>query len=169
MFLWLKGSTTFEYTHQEQPSLPLWEMILHAWSAAPSWKKMWSSEFWEVRVSRYIYESFLFFFLCEYTCVLFGTDKQLVELIHAKALEALKGNQQSPLRYQSVTVFLRGELSAVFGKLSTPWSLVQLNSLINYWCNILNEPLYYLNWNLYLNVTKRKLMFLKGSKGHKNK
>lgn len=70
-------------------------------------------------MSRYIYESF-FFFLCEYTCVLFGTDKQLVELIHAKALEALKGNQQSPLRYQSVTVFLRGELSAVFGKLSTP-------------------------------------------------
>uniref|UniRef100_A0A665WIM5 Minichromosome maintenance domain containing 2 n=1 Tax=Echeneis naucrates TaxID=173247 RepID=A0A665WIM5_ECHNA len=37
-------------------------------------------------------------------------DKQLVELIHVNALDVLKGYQQSSLRYQSVTVFLRDEL-----------------------------------------------------------
>lgn len=37
-----------------------------------------------------------------------STDKQLVELAHAKALDALKTHQQSALRYQSVTLFLRG-------------------------------------------------------------
>nr|XP_040023274.1 minichromosome maintenance domain-containing protein 2 [Gasterosteus aculeatus aculeatus]XP_040023275.1 minichromosome maintenance domain-containing protein 2 [Gasterosteus aculeatus aculeatus]XP_040023276.1 minichromosome maintenance domain-containing protein 2 [Gasterosteus aculeatus aculeatus] len=37
-------------------------------------------------------------------------DKQLVELIHLKALDALSAHQQSPLRYQSVTLFLRDEL-----------------------------------------------------------
>ncbi|XP_061569387.1 minichromosome maintenance domain-containing protein 2 [Cololabis saira] len=37
-------------------------------------------------------------------------DKQLVELIHVKALDALRGHQQSSLRYQSVTLFLRDEL-----------------------------------------------------------
>ncbi|KAK2859450.1 hypothetical protein Q5P01_004070 [Channa striata] len=37
-------------------------------------------------------------------------DKQLVELIHVKALDALTAHQQSSLRYQSVTVFLRDEL-----------------------------------------------------------
>ncbi len=36
------------------------------------------------------------------------TDKQLVELIHVKALDALSAHQQSSLRYQSVTLFLRG-------------------------------------------------------------
>ncbi|XP_008286662.1 MCM domain-containing protein 2-like, partial [Stegastes partitus] len=34
-------------------------------------------------------------------------DKQLVELIHVKALDVLSGRQQSSLRYQSVTLFLR--------------------------------------------------------------
>uniref|UniRef100_A0A3Q1FH37 Minichromosome maintenance domain-containing protein 2 n=1 Tax=Acanthochromis polyacanthus TaxID=80966 RepID=A0A3Q1FH37_9TELE len=33
--------------------------------------------------------------------------KQLVELIHVKALDVLRGYQQSSLRYQSVTLFLR--------------------------------------------------------------
>lgn len=37
-----------------------------------------------------------------------STDKQLVELVHVKALDALKGQKQSALRYQSVTLFLRG-------------------------------------------------------------
>ncbi|CAG00661.1 unnamed protein product, partial [Tetraodon nigroviridis] len=37
-------------------------------------------------------------------------DKQLVELVHVKALDALKAQQQSSLRYQSVTLFLRDEL-----------------------------------------------------------
>ncbi|XP_022067067.2 minichromosome maintenance domain-containing protein 2 [Acanthochromis polyacanthus] len=37
-------------------------------------------------------------------------DKQLVELIHVKALDVLRGYQQSSLRYQSVTLFLRDEL-----------------------------------------------------------
>ncbi|XP_047424227.1 minichromosome maintenance domain-containing protein 2 isoform X2 [Mugil cephalus] len=37
-------------------------------------------------------------------------DKQLVELIHVKALDVLSGHQQSSVRYQSVTLFLRDEL-----------------------------------------------------------
>ncbi|XP_056289846.1 minichromosome maintenance domain-containing protein 2 [Pseudoliparis swirei] len=37
-------------------------------------------------------------------------DKQLVELIHVNALDVLSAHQQSPLRYQSVTLFLRDEL-----------------------------------------------------------
>ncbi|XP_028288320.1 minichromosome maintenance domain-containing protein 2 [Parambassis ranga] len=37
-------------------------------------------------------------------------DKQLVELIHVNVLDVLSGRQQSSLRYQSVTLFLRDEL-----------------------------------------------------------
>lgn len=37
-----------------------------------------------------------------------SADKQLVELVHVEALDALKGQKQSALRYQSVTLFLRG-------------------------------------------------------------
>ncbi|CAJ1082214.1 minichromosome maintenance domain-containing protein 2 isoform X2 [Xyrichtys novacula] len=37
-------------------------------------------------------------------------DKQLVELIHVKALDALSAKQQGSFRYQSVTLFLRDEL-----------------------------------------------------------
>ncbi|XP_030611869.1 minichromosome maintenance domain-containing protein 2 isoform X1 [Archocentrus centrarchus] len=37
-------------------------------------------------------------------------DKQLVELIHVKALDVLRSHQQSATRYQSVTLFLRDEL-----------------------------------------------------------
>lgn len=37
------------------------------------------------------------------------TDKQLVELIHVRALNALCAHQQSGPRYQSVTLFLRGK------------------------------------------------------------
>lgn len=44
--------------------------------------------------------------LCVCKCA-FG-DKQLVELIHVKALDGLRGHQQSSLRHQSVTLFLRG-------------------------------------------------------------
>lgn len=39
-----------------------------------------------------------------------GTDKQLVELIHVKALQVLRCCQPSALRYQSITLFLRGGL-----------------------------------------------------------
>uniref|UniRef100_A0A3P9JGM3 Minichromosome maintenance domain-containing protein 2 n=1 Tax=Oryzias latipes TaxID=8090 RepID=A0A3P9JGM3_ORYLA len=62
-------------------------------------------------------------------------DKQLVELIHAKALEALKGNQQSPLRYQSVTVFLRDELcnSMRIGRL---YSVLGIPALVHQWSTI---------------------------------
>lgn len=45
---------------------------------------------------------------CMCTYVLMETDKQLVELIHFKALNALSAHQQNALRYQSVTLFLRG-------------------------------------------------------------
>ncbi|XP_051267367.1 minichromosome maintenance domain-containing protein 2 isoform X2 [Dicentrarchus labrax] len=37
-------------------------------------------------------------------------DKQLVELIHVRALDGLSTHQQNSLRYQSVTLFLRDEL-----------------------------------------------------------
>ncbi|XP_074549968.1 minichromosome maintenance domain-containing protein 2 [Halichoeres trimaculatus] len=37
-------------------------------------------------------------------------DKQLVELIHVKALDALSASKQGSFRYQSVTLFLRDEL-----------------------------------------------------------
>ncbi|XP_057680511.1 minichromosome maintenance domain-containing protein 2 [Corythoichthys intestinalis] len=40
-------------------------------------------------------------------------DKQLVELIHGDALNALRSHQQNSLRYQSVTLFLRDELCNV--------------------------------------------------------
>lgn len=39
-----------------------------------------------------------------------GTDKQLVELIHVKALEVLRPGQPCAHRYQSITLFLRGGL-----------------------------------------------------------
>lgn len=39
---------------------------------------------------------------------LWETDKQLVALIHVRALDVLSAHQQSSLRYQSVTLFLRG-------------------------------------------------------------
>lgn len=41
-------------------------------------------------------------------CVFVETDKQLVELIHVKALDGVSAHQQSSFRYQSVTLFLRG-------------------------------------------------------------
>lgn len=40
------------------------------------------------------------------------TDKQLVELIHEKALEVLSAHQPGALRYQSITLFLRGRLTS---------------------------------------------------------
>lgn len=43
-----------------------------------------------------------------YVCFFLGIDKQLVELIHVKALDVLRGHEQSSMRYQSVTLFLRG-------------------------------------------------------------
>lgn len=45
---------------------------------------------------------------CVCECFFLETDKQLVELIHVKALGVLSAHQQSSLRYQSVTLFLRG-------------------------------------------------------------
>nr|XP_046227269.1 minichromosome maintenance domain-containing protein 2 isoform X2 [Scatophagus argus] len=55
-------------------------------------------------------------------------DKQLVELIHIKALDGVSAHQQSSLRYQSVTLFLRAphKVSASFQELlkataGSPW------------------------------------------------
>ncbi|KAG8009444.1 MCM domain-containing protein 2 [Nibea albiflora] len=55
-------------------------------------------------------------------------DKQLVELIHVKALDGLSAHQQSSLRYQSVTLFLRDphKVSSSFQELlkftaGSPW------------------------------------------------
>ncbi|XP_051267366.1 minichromosome maintenance domain-containing protein 2 isoform X1 [Dicentrarchus labrax] len=55
-------------------------------------------------------------------------DKQLVELIHVRALDGLSTHQQNSLRYQSVTLFLRDPLqvSASFQELlkattGSPW------------------------------------------------
>ena len=52
------------------------------------------------------------------------TDKQLVELIHVKALDALSVHQQSSLRYQSVTLFLRGRSTSDMFTESTAHSII---------------------------------------------
>ncbi|XP_047205249.1 minichromosome maintenance domain-containing protein 2 isoform X1 [Girardinichthys multiradiatus] len=62
-------------------------------------------------------------------------DKQLVELIHVKALDVLRGHQQSSFRYQSVTLFLRDELchSMTIGRL---YRVVGIPSLVYQWPSI---------------------------------
>uniref|UniRef100_A0A3Q2U0T8 Minichromosome maintenance domain-containing protein 2 n=1 Tax=Fundulus heteroclitus TaxID=8078 RepID=A0A3Q2U0T8_FUNHE len=59
-------------------------------------------------------------------------DKQLVELIHADALDGLRGHQQSPFRYQSVTLFLRDELchSMAIGR---RYRVVGIPALVHQW------------------------------------
>lgn len=52
-------------------------------------------------------------------------DKQLVELIHVKALDGLSAYQQSSLRYQSVTLFLRGRSTS---SLQNVWALYRSNT-----------------------------------------
>ncbi|XP_042366553.1 minichromosome maintenance domain-containing protein 2-like [Plectropomus leopardus] len=62
-------------------------------------------------------------------------DKQLVELIHIKALDALRAHQQSSLRYQSVTLFLRDELcnSMRIGRL---YRVLGIPAHVHQWPNI---------------------------------
>ncbi|XP_038149514.1 minichromosome maintenance domain-containing protein 2 [Cyprinodon tularosa] len=62
-------------------------------------------------------------------------DKQLVELIHVEALNALRGHQQSSSRYQSVTLFLRDELchSMTIGRL---YRVVGIPALVHQWPSI---------------------------------
>ncbi|XP_029935177.1 minichromosome maintenance domain-containing protein 2 [Myripristis murdjan] len=62
-------------------------------------------------------------------------DKQLVELIHVKALGNLSAHPQSSLRYQSVTVFLRDELcnSMRIGQL---YRVLGIPAHVHQWPNI---------------------------------
>ncbi|XP_042255268.1 minichromosome maintenance domain-containing protein 2 isoform X1 [Thunnus maccoyii] len=62
-------------------------------------------------------------------------DKQLVELIHVKALNVLSAHQQSALRYQSVTLFLRDELcnSMRIGRL---YRVLGIPAHVHQWPNI---------------------------------
>ncbi|XP_033494255.1 minichromosome maintenance domain-containing protein 2 [Epinephelus lanceolatus] len=62
-------------------------------------------------------------------------DKQLVELIHVKALDVLRAHQQSSLRYQSVTLFLRDELcnSMRIGRL---YRVLGIPAHVHQWPNI---------------------------------
>lgn len=59
-----------------------------------------------------------------------SADKQLVELVHVEALDALKGQKQSALRYQSVTLFLRGRSTSYgFSYLSLQFVLCCIKNL----------------------------------------
>ncbi|XP_026218529.1 minichromosome maintenance domain-containing protein 2 isoform X2 [Anabas testudineus] len=62
-------------------------------------------------------------------------DKQLVELIHVKAQNVLAAQQQSTLRYQSVTLFLRDELcnSMRIGRL---YRVLGIPAHVHQWPNI---------------------------------
>ncbi|XP_040921424.1 minichromosome maintenance domain-containing protein 2 [Toxotes jaculatrix] len=62
-------------------------------------------------------------------------DKQLVELIHVRALDVLNAHQQSSLRYQSVTLFLRDELcnSMRIGRL---YRVLGIPAHVHQWPNI---------------------------------
>ncbi|XP_053198609.1 minichromosome maintenance domain-containing protein 2 [Scomber japonicus] len=62
-------------------------------------------------------------------------DKQLVELISVKALNVLRTHQQSALRYQSVTLFLRDELcnSMRIGRL---YRVLGIPAHVHQWPNI---------------------------------
>lgn len=52
-------------------------------------------------------------------CSVTVTDKQLVELIHVDALDVLGVHPPSSLRYQSVTLFLRGIYSCISALVNT--------------------------------------------------
>uniref|UniRef100_A0A3Q3T1D2 Minichromosome maintenance domain containing 2 n=1 Tax=Mastacembelus armatus TaxID=205130 RepID=A0A3Q3T1D2_9TELE len=66
-------------------------------------------------------------------------DKQLVELIHVKALDVLTAHQQSSLRYQSVNLFLRDELcnSMRIGRL---YRVLGIPAHVHQWPNITWNP-----------------------------
>ncbi|KAM9826973.1 minichromosome maintenance domain-containing protein 2 [Neosynchiropus ocellatus] len=72
-------------------------------------------------------------FLCEKMSVV--VDKQLVDLIHTKVIDALRPRQQSSVRFQSVTFFLRDELcnSMRIGHL---YSVVGIPAHVHQWPNI---------------------------------
>ncbi|KAK1884957.1 Minichromosome maintenance domain containing protein 2 [Dissostichus eleginoides] len=62
-------------------------------------------------------------------------DKQLVEMIHVRALDLLSAHQQSSLRYQSITLFLRDELcnSMRIGRL---YRVLGIPAHVHQWPNI---------------------------------
>ncbi|XP_029955599.1 minichromosome maintenance domain-containing protein 2 [Salarias fasciatus] len=62
-------------------------------------------------------------------------DKQLVELIHAEALDVLTGRHQSSLRYQSVTLFLRDELCNSM-RIGRRYRLLGIPAHVHKWPNI---------------------------------
>ncbi|XP_062235581.1 minichromosome maintenance domain-containing protein 2 isoform X1 [Platichthys flesus] len=62
-------------------------------------------------------------------------DKQLVELIHVKALDVLNGHQQSSLRYQSVTLFLRDELCNLM-RIGRLYRVLGIPAHVHQWPNI---------------------------------
>lgn len=51
---------------------------------------------------------YIYFFFIQFT------DKQLVELMHVKAVDILGVHDAASLRYQSVTLFLRGKCTFCF-------------------------------------------------------
>ncbi|XP_060950093.1 minichromosome maintenance domain-containing protein 2 [Limanda limanda] len=62
-------------------------------------------------------------------------DKQLVELIHVEALDVLNGHQQSSLRYQSVTLFLRDELCNLM-RIGRLYRVLGIPAHVHQWPNI---------------------------------
>ncbi|XP_061821375.1 minichromosome maintenance domain-containing protein 2 [Nerophis lumbriciformis] len=62
-------------------------------------------------------------------------DKQLVELIHVDALKVLSAHQQSPLRYQSVTLFLRDELCNTM-RIGQLYRVIGIPAHVHQWPNI---------------------------------
>ncbi|XP_061777816.1 minichromosome maintenance domain-containing protein 2 isoform X1 [Nerophis ophidion] len=62
-------------------------------------------------------------------------DKQLVELIHVDALKVLSAHQQSPLRYQSVTLFLRDELCNTM-RIGQLYRVIGIPAHVHHWPNI---------------------------------
>ncbi|KAM9712424.1 minichromosome maintenance domain-containing protein 2 [Menidia menidia] len=62
-------------------------------------------------------------------------DKQLVELVHVKALDVLRCRQYSPLRYQSVTLFLRDELCNSM-KLGRPYRVLGIPAHVHQWPSV---------------------------------
>ncbi|KAF7213916.1 minichromosome maintenance domain-containing protein 2 [Nothobranchius furzeri] len=62
-------------------------------------------------------------------------DKQLVELTHVKALDVLRGHQQSSLRYQSITLFLRDELCGSM-RIGCLYRVIGIPVLVHQWPNL---------------------------------
>ncbi|XP_033842204.1 minichromosome maintenance domain-containing protein 2 [Periophthalmus magnuspinnatus] len=62
-------------------------------------------------------------------------DKQLVKLVPCKALDLFRGHQQTPLRYQSVTLFLRDELCNSMG-IGQTYKVLGIPAHVHQWPHI---------------------------------